>query len=188
MLIAAKFSSELRMKVDSAGKTTYVPFSGPAAAFPFEFSEDAAGKPVIVLAEPPDNYTFTQLHAAEPAVPVMPSATVPPSETPVVAGATDTTSVVTLAADGTTIRLHPGQRFLLKLGEDYDWTVIVADQDVASRVINVMTVRGAQGLYEAHKVGQTTLTATGDPACRSAQPPCSAPSRRFQASIVVASE
>lgn len=98
---------------------------------------------------------------------------------------TSTTPTVTLADDGTTLPLQPGERFLLKLGEDYDWTVIVADQSIVSRVVNILVVRGAQGVYEAHQVGSTTLTATGDPVCRQAQPPCAAPSREFRLEIVV---
>jgi hypothetical protein len=83
------------------------------------------------------------------------------------------------------IRLHPGQRFLLALGEGYEWTVTVADPAIVSRVINVLVMRGAQGLYEAHGPGATTLQASGDPTCRSAQPPCGAPSRLFGISIIV---
>jgi photosystem II stability/assembly factor-like uncharacterized protein len=96
-----------------------------------------------------------------------------------------TTPDVTLADDGQTITLRVGQRFLLDLGAEYDWTVTVEDQAVVSRVVNVLTIRGSQGLYEAHEAGNTTLTATGDPVCRQAQPPCAAPSRAFQIEIVV---
>ena len=81
--------------------------------------------------------------------------------------------------------LKIGQRFLLNLGSEYDWTVEVADQSIVSRVVNVTVIRGAQGLYEAKRPGQTTLTAVGDPPCRKAQPPCGAPSRMFQVQILV---
>lgn len=93
--------------------------------------------------------------------------------------------IVILADDGRTIRLHIGESFLLKLGEGYDWTVTIADQTIVSRVMNVMVVRGAQGLYEARRPGQTTLMGTGDPLCRRAQPPCAMPSRLFRLQIVV---
>jgi photosystem II stability/assembly factor-like uncharacterized protein len=92
---------------------------------------------------------------------------------------------VTLADDGQTFTLHIGQRFLLDLGADYDWTVTVDDPAVVSRVVNVLTIRGSQGLYEAHQPGRTTLSATGDPICRQAQPPCGAPSRMFRLQVVV---
>jgi len=104
--------------------------------------------------------------------------------------ATPTASVpsaptVTLTEDGHTLTLHVGQSFLLKLGEGYDWNVTVNDQTIVSRKVNVLTVRGAQGIYDAHKAGATTLTATGDPVCRNTNPPCEQPSREFHLTIVV---
>jgi hypothetical protein len=93
--------------------------------------------------------------------------------------------VVTLADGGRAIILGVGDRFLLDLGEGYDWTVTVADPAVVSRVVNVTVIRGAQGVYEAHMAGSTTLTAMGDPVCRKAQPPCEAPSRLFEIGITV---
>jgi hypothetical protein len=93
--------------------------------------------------------------------------------------------IVTLADDGQTIALHVGDSFLLQLGDAWNWNVTVADQSVVSRKIGVMVVRGAQGIYVAHKAGQTTLIAVGDPPCRSAHPPCAAPSRVFRVNLVV---
>jgi carboxyl-terminal processing protease len=92
---------------------------------------------------------------------------------------------VTLDNEGQTVTLKIGERFLLELGEEYDWTVAVADQSVLSRVVNVTVVRHAQGLYEAHKTGLTTLTATGDPVCSQSQPPCAMPSRLFEIRVIV---
>ena len=57
--------------------------------------------------------------------------------------------------------LHPGQSFLLKLGEEYDWNVTVSDQTIVSRKVNVLTVRGAQGIYDAHKAATTILVIIG---------------------------
>jgi hypothetical protein len=93
--------------------------------------------------------------------------------------------VVTLNDKDKIITLKVGQRFLLKLGETYDWTVIPDDPTILSRVPNVMVVRGAQGLYEAHKAGQTVLAAQGDPACLKSTPPCKAPSILVRFKIVV---
>lgn len=93
--------------------------------------------------------------------------------------------VVGLQDNGQTIHVSVGQRFLLSLGAEYNWQVNVADQSVVSRVVNITVIRGAQGVYEAHKAGQTTLEATGDPACRSQQPPCAMPSIIFQVTVVV---
>jgi hypothetical protein len=125
--------------------------------------------------------------AAAPA-PVVATAGLPPAETPAATGAPGPTPTVTLDDNGGTIRLRPGQRFLLMLGEGYNWTVTVADPNIASRVIGVLVVRGAQGLYEAHTAGETALNATGDPVCRSARPPCAMPTRLFGVTIAVASD
>lgn len=61
----------------------------------------------------------------------------------------------------------------------------VADPMIVSRVVNVLVIRGAQGIYEAKQPGTTTLTATGDPPCRKVQPPCMLPSRIFRVQITV---
>lgn len=104
------------------------------------------------------------------------------------AGPTSTPSAmprITLNDSGQTLQLQVGQRFLLDLGTGYDWTVTVADTAIVSRVVNVLVVEGAQGIYEAKQPGRTILTATGDPPCRKAQPPCGAPSRLFKIDIVI---
>ncbi len=92
---------------------------------------------------------------------------------------------VTLADDSKTIHLKVGQRFLLDLGEDYNWNPIVADQTIVSRVVGILVIRGAQGIYETDAPGTTTLMATGDPACRQSKPACAMPSRLFKVTIVV---
>jgi hypothetical protein len=92
---------------------------------------------------------------------------------------------VTLQNNRQTITMQVGQRFLLNLGEIYNWSPVVADETVVSRVIGITVIRGAQGIYEAHKAGQTTLSATGDPPCRSQKPACMMPSISFQVNIVV---
>jgi carboxyl-terminal processing protease len=113
------------------------------------------------------------LRALELLTGTQPGGSVPPPQT------------VTLDDNGGTVTLHVGEQFLLKLGEDYNWTVTVADQRIVSRVVNIAVVRGAQGVYEAHQLGSTTLTATGDPACLQSKPPCAMPSRLFQITVVV---
>jgi hypothetical protein len=95
--------------------------------------------------------------------------------------------IVTLADDGQAITLRVGDSFLLKLGEDYNWTPTVDDQTIVSRVVGITVVRGAQGVYNALRAGKTTLTAVGDPVCRQANPPCEQPSRMFTIQIVVQS-
>jgi hypothetical protein len=83
------------------------------------------------------------------------------------ASAADPTDTLTVTRDdnGRTITLQPGDRFLLKLGDDLDWTVAVDDPSVVSRVPNITVVRGAQGVYEARNTGATDLTAAGTVHC-----------------------
>jgi len=92
---------------------------------------------------------------------------------------------VTLADEGKTITTRAGERFLLKLDDTYDWTVTVSDETIVSRVRNITVIHGAQGVYEALNPGNATLTAIGEPVCRSSQPPCAMPSRLFQVPLAV---
>jgi hypothetical protein len=92
---------------------------------------------------------------------------------------------VTLSDQDRTLMLQVNQRVLVNLGEEFDWSVQIDDPSIVSRLPNITVARGAQGVYEAHRVGQTVLSATGDPVCRRAQPACAAPSRSFRVQIVV---
>jgi hypothetical protein len=92
---------------------------------------------------------------------------------------------VSLDDNGRTIGLRLGERLLVALGDDLEWAVDVDDPAVVSRVPNITPVGGSQGVYQADRVGRTRLRATGDPACRKAQPPCAQPSRTFQVQITV---
>ena len=89
------------------------------------------------------------------------------SPVPSQAGATAGVLVVTAADDGTVLHLAVGQQFLLNLGPAMDWTVTVADQQIVQRVIGVLVIRGAQGIYEARTAGSTSLSAVGSPPCAS---------------------
>jgi plastocyanin len=93
--------------------------------------------------------------------------------------------IVTLAQNNQEIHLKNGQSFLLKLGNNYNWNVNISNQTVVSRVINMMVINGAQGIYEAHNPGTTTLTAQGDPLCLSSTPRCAIPSILFRVDIIV---
>jgi len=75
--------------------------------------------------------------------------------------------VVTIADDGTTLRLAVGRQFLLDLGSGVDWTVKVADEQVVHVVTGVPVPAGAQGIYEASTPGITVLSAVGSPHCTS---------------------
>lgn len=93
---------------------------------------------------------------------------------------------VTLVDNGKTVMLKVGDRFLLNLGMDvYQWSLDIPDQTVLSRVKNVMTIKGSQGLFEALKPGTTTLTADGNPLCANETPACKMPSRLFKITVIV---
>lgn len=92
---------------------------------------------------------------------------------------------LTTADDGRTVDLVVGQRFLLALGSSLNWTVAVADPAVVSRVVNILVVRGAQGVYVAKSPGTTTLSATGEASCRQARPPCAIAARGFRVTLAV---
>ena len=97
-----------------------------------------------------------------------------------------TSTTVTINNNGQTIDLNVGDTFLLKLGDTMNWNNIqISDPSVISREVNVMVIRGAQGIYRALKSGTTTLTAQGDPFCLQATPPCGAPSRMFSVTVDV---
>ena len=100
-------------------------------------------------------------------------------------GIGNNSNTITLDNNNQLITFHVGEAFLLKLGEGYDWSPVIDDMTIISREMNVAVVRGAQGIYLAHKAGTTTLTATGDPQCRQSKPACMTPSIIFTLHIEV---
>ena len=93
---------------------------------------------------------------------------------------------ISLAENGKTFIVHPGDSFLLNLGMDvFDWTVIIDNQNVISREKNVMPIRGAQGVYQAATPGQAVLSAVGYPLCRNSTPACMTPSMLFAVTVIV---
>lgn len=96
-----------------------------------------------------------------------------------------TPKTITLDDNNRSITIKAGQNFLLKLGETYNWDISIDDQSVVGRIPNVMVIKDAQGLYQGHNAGQTTLTATGDPWCYMQKPACMMPSILFRLDITV---
>jgi hypothetical protein len=93
--------------------------------------------------------------------------------------------IIGLQDQGRTVVMHVGDRFLLQLGDGYNWTITSSDDSVVGRVINIMVISGSQGLYEGRKVGDANLNMVGDPSCRSSQPPCEMPSMSFTLHVQV---
>jgi hypothetical protein len=95
-----------------------------------------------------------------------PSMTPPPTPQ----GVPGSTLTVTLADNGKTITLQVGQEFLLYLTlSQMQWDVTIENQDVVSRVMNLMPINGAQGIFKANKPGQTNLSAVGTMVCPAGQ-------------------
>jgi hypothetical protein len=116
---------------------------------------------------------------------VPPGGATPPAPTPSLPLTPSAGGVVTVTiADlGRTVEMGVGNTLQLQLTTGYDWTVTVADP-----AILVQTAAGAssgEATYQAKQPGTTTLTATGDPPCRKATPPCDAPSLGFQLTVIV---
>jgi hypothetical protein len=97
----------------------------------------------------------------------------------------DSSKMLTLEQNNQEITLQKGDRFLLNLGSNYNWSPIVENNTVISRVPNVMVMQGAQGLFEAHNEGKTMLEATGDPPCLKTIPRCGMPSILFKVIVIV---
>ena len=94
--------------------------------------------------------------------------------------------VVTLEDSNKTIKLKPGERFLLHLkNEPYSWTATVDDARVVRRLGDSLRIPGSQGLYEALRAGRTSLVAEGELPCHKVTPPCMAPTLGFQVKFVV---
>jgi hypothetical protein len=68
-----------------------------------------------------------------------------------------------------TINLALHERFVLELGSDLKWTLDFSPSGSITRVANSAATGGIQGVYEAVKAGNATLTATGAPICKAGQ-------------------
>jgi hypothetical protein len=95
--------------------------------------------------------------------------------------------VITLSDNGESITLHTDESFLLKLADMYNWNIKIDNQTVVSRAMNVMVVKGAQGVYDAHNSGQAVLTGVGDPRCLTSVPSCKMSSILFKINVTVTS-
>jgi hypothetical protein len=132
----------------------------------------------------PSPTTVIRLVTSTPVPGDTPAAIGTPAEV-VPTGTPDGGIVVSRSNDNQTVTLHVGQSFLLNLGQEYDWSPVIDDQSVISRIPNISVIMGAQGIYLAHQAGSATMTATGDPPCRQAKPACMMPSLVFTLNIQV---
>lgn len=162
------------------GSTVPKPVSAPSVPIA---SDQVTTTPAVIVVSPPAPIRLasaspTARLSAEPLPTPLPT-TAPTSGHP------SDVRTISLADDGATVRVAVGERVLVKLGTDLEWTVQMTDPTVLVRVRGVALIVGAQGLYAAAKAGTTLVTAIGDAACRTAVPPCMVPSRLFSVTIVV---
>ncbi|MBA3789153.1 hypothetical protein H0X32_02015 [Patescibacteria group bacterium] len=74
-------------------------------------------------------------------------------------------TVITQKNDHSIVSLFKNERFVIQLGTDVNWKFSFDPVDGITRVPNTTTANGIQGIYEANKIGTTTLRATGSPIC-----------------------
>jgi hypothetical protein len=97
----------------------------------------------------------------------------------------------TESASGETITLYVGQslRIMLSGSPTDPWsTPTVSDSEVLQgQASGILPSQGsAIAQYRGGTIGQTIVTASEDPTCRSSTPPCAVPSRTFTLTVVVA--
>jgi hypothetical protein len=93
---------------------------------------------------------------------------------------------VTIDDGGKTIDLRVGERFLLILKKsNFEWETSVQDSTVLKKVTDVEVIAGAQGVFEAQRVGQTKIDSIGNLPCTKLRPPCNMPSLQFELGVMV---
>lgn len=93
-------------------------------------------------------------------------------------------ATVTLPQDaGAQVILKVGDTLRLALGPGFDWTLTPGDPAILSDV----SAPGAPAArrYQARAAGASSISATADPLCRKANPPCGAPTQVFQITVTV---
>ncbi|HEX9012474.1 MAG TPA: hypothetical protein VF813_03120 [Anaerolineaceae bacterium] len=130
--------------------------------------------------------TAVGMATSGPAVTSMPlEGSTPTATGPLIVPTSGAGLVIGRENSGQTVLMHVGERFVLTLGTQLEWTVTVSDQTVLHRVVNITPLVGSQGVYEALSPGSTVLNAVGDAACRKSTPPCMVPSFMFTLNVTV---
>lgn len=93
--------------------------------------------------------------------------------------------VITLEDVGKTLTMRTQGGFLLRLGEEFNWSVTVTPSDVITLNSKVSLEPGEQGVYIARKRGSAVLQAIGEPVCLAYDPPCSLPNVLFEMNVLV---
>lgn len=90
-----------------------------------------------------------------------------PTPTPVPTPVPPTSvKMITQADNGKTVVLTKGQRFGVAFGDTLQWDLAFDPLGIVTRVTNIATLKGEQGVYTATAAGTTTLNASGRPICK----------------------
>ncbi|HVX90734.1 MAG TPA: hypothetical protein VHC20_03820, partial [Candidatus Paceibacterota bacterium] len=109
-----------------------------------------------------------RMTAADHATTTPPVATTTDDSSATTGGDTTTSGslVVTAADSDTTIHLHVGDTFVLKLGSDKNWSNVAVDNPhVIGTVETFAAIPGAQGMFVAKSAGTASLTVVGTAIC-----------------------
>jgi hypothetical protein len=94
--------------------------------------------------------------------------------------------LITFANNGETLRFKPGEMFLLAIDSNLAWVLnLNHDNGIIRAVPTLHPMIGTQGLFVAAGTGRLALSAKGDLLCHFETPPCDAPSKLFEVTIVV---
>ena len=94
---------------------------------------------------------------------------------------------LTLADNGHTVGLKSGDQVLLALDDTFyeQWSITVSDPTLLTAITNTTLPAHTQALYVASKAGQATITASAEPKCRKANPPCNLDVKTFKVQITI---
>ena len=93
--------------------------------------------------------------------------------------------VITLDDVGKTLTMRRQGGFLLRLGEEYNWSVSVHPPDVLTQNKKIPLEPGEQGVFLARQKGRAVLRAVGEPVCLADDPPCLRPAVLFEMNVLV---
>jgi hypothetical protein len=94
--------------------------------------------------------------------------------------------VITFADNGETLSFKPGEMFLLAIDSNLAWVLnLDHDNGIIRAVPTLNPMIGTQGLFVAAGTGRLALGAKGELLCHFESPPCDAPGKSFDITIVV---
>jgi hypothetical protein len=133
-------------------------------------TQAGAGSSGVAGSESPSASPSSQVAEAPSAVPIS-ARTAGPTPTPLVAPPGE--YILTPTDNGATIVVSQSQTVLVLLGRSLHWQVSVTGSTILVGDPKVALVPGAQAILTANKPGRATVTAIGNPSCRTAKPACS---------------